>query len=160
MATKVEERTFEDALSWLRDHSFDLLEAPGTQGRVFVRKYNVSAAIQKDGEDSVKIFAYPGYLVGSEISKLVNRGYQQFLKTAKTEIPATADHLKALQQFTEEMKEALGLPSLYNESLGTVSESYQYDRVADRDKPVAERPKRPWEVVRTRLAAPKKKTRS
>jgi hypothetical protein len=160
MATKVEERTFEDALSWLRDHSFDLLEAPGTQGRVFVRKYNVSAAIQKDGEDGVKIFAYPGYLVGSEISKLVNRGYQQFLKTAKTEIPATADHLKALQQFTEEMKEALGLPSLYNESLGTVSESYQYDRVADRDKPVAERPKRPWEVVRTRLAAPKKKTRS
>lgn len=160
MATKVEERTFEDALSWLRDHSFDLLEAPGTQGRVFVRKYNVSAAIQKDGEDGVKIFAYPGYLVGSEISKLVNRGYQQFLKTAKTEIPATADHLKALQQFTEEMKEALGLPSLYNESLGTVSESYQYDRVADRDKPVAERPKRPWEVVHTRLAAPKKKTRS
>jgi len=28
-----------------------------------------------------------------------------------------------------------GLPSLYNESLGTVSESYQYDRIEDRDKP-------------------------
>ena len=53
---------------------------------------------------SVKIFAYPGYLIGSEISKLVNKGYQQFLKTAKTEVPATADHLKALQQFTEELK--------------------------------------------------------
>src|SRR5438034_11477071 len=135
MTTKVEQRTYEDALNWLRDHGFDLLEAPGTQGRVFVRKYNVSAAIQKDGEDGVKIFAYPGYLVGTEISKLVNRGYQQFLKTAKTEVPATADHLKALQQFTEELKEALGLPSLYNESLGTVSESYQYDRIEYRDKP-------------------------
>jgi len=155
MATKVEERTYEDALNWLRDHGFDLLEAPGTHGRVFVRKYNVSAAIQKDGEDGVKIFAYPGYLVGSEISKLVNRGYQQFLKTAKTEVPATADHLKALQQFTEELKEALGLPSLYNESLGTVSESYEYDRVTDRDKPAAERPKRPWQV-RTKLITPKK----
>ena len=62
------------------------------QGRVFLRKYNVSAAIQKDGDDGVKIFAYPGYLIGSEISKLVNRGYQQFLKTAKTEVPASADH--------------------------------------------------------------------
>ena len=61
--------------------------------------------------------------MGSEISKLVNKGYQQFLKTSKAEIPATADHLKALHAFSEELKEALGLPSLYNESLGTVSES-------------------------------------
>src|SRR5882724_1546850 len=147
MATKVEQRSYEEALSWLREHGFDLIEAPGTQGRVFLKKYSVSAAIQKDGDDGVKIFAYPGYLIGSEISKLINRGYQQFLKTAKTEVPATADHLKALQQFTEELKEALGLPTLYNESLGTVSESYQYDRIKDRDKPKAERRKRPWEVA-------------
>src|SRR5438105_11190017 len=110
MATNVEERTFEDAVQWLRDHGFDLIEGPGTQGRVFLKKYNVSAAIQKNGPEGVKIFAYPGYLIGSEISKLINRGYQQFLKTAKTEVPATADHLKALQQFTEELKERLGLP--------------------------------------------------
>ena len=129
MATKVEERTFEDAVQYLRDHGFDLIEAPGTQGRVFLKKYNVSAAIQK-------------------ISKLVNRGYQQVLKTSKTEVAATADHLTALQQFSEELKEALGLPSLYNESLGTVSEAYQYDRVVDRDKPETERKKRPWEHVR------------
>ena len=147
MATKVEARSYEEALNWLRDHGFDLIEAPGTQGRVFLKKYCCSAAIQKNGDDNVKIFAYPGYLIGSEISKLINRGYQQFLKTAKTEVPATADHLKALQQFTEELKEGLGLPSLYNESLGTVSESYQYDRIQDRDKPKAERRKRPWEVA-------------
>ena len=89
MSTKVEQRSYEDALNWMRDHGFDLIDAPGTAGRVFLRKYNVSAAIQKDGEDGVKIFAYPGYLIGSEISKLVNKGYQQFLKTAKNEIPAT-----------------------------------------------------------------------
>ena len=85
---------------------------------MFLKKYNCSAAIQKTEDGGVKIFAYPGYLIGSEISKLVNRGYQQFLKTTKTEVPATADHLKALQQFSEELKEALGMPSLYNESLG------------------------------------------
>jgi len=156
MASKVEERTYEEALNWLRDHGFDLLEAPGTQGRVFVKKYNVSAAIQKDGDDGVKIFAYPGYLIGSEISKLVNKGYQQFLKTSKTEVPATADHLKALQQFAEELKEGLGLPTLYNESLGTVSDSYQYDRVENRDKPTTARPKRPWEKAGVVAAVAKK----
>src|ERR1700723_3983881 len=152
MTTKVEERTYEDAVAWLRDHGFDLIEAPGTKDRVFLRKYNVSAAIQKTEDGGVKIFAYPGYVIGSEISKLVNRGYQQFLKTAKTEVPATADHLKALQQFTEELKEGLGLPVLYNESLGTVSEAYQYDRVKDRDKSETARPKRPWEVAGAKAA--------
>ncbi len=130
------------------------------QGRVFLKKYNCSAAIQKNGDDHVKLFAYPGYLIGTEISKLVNRGYQQFLKTAKTEVPATADHLKALQQFTEELKEGLGLPSLYNESLGTVSESYHYDRIENRDKPVTDRPKRPWEKAGALAAAVAKKSRA
>jgi hypothetical protein len=147
MASQTEQRNYEDAVNWLREHGFDLIEAPGTQNRVFLKKYNCSAAIQKNGDDGVKIFAYPGCLVGSEISKLVNKGYQQFLKTSKTEIPATADHLKALHQFSEELKEALGLPSLYNESLGTVSESYHYDRIVDRDQPQTDRPKRPWEVA-------------
>jgi hypothetical protein len=157
MSVKVEQRTYEDAVNWLRDHGFDLIEAPGTQTRVFMRKYNCSAAIQKTEDGGVKIFAYPGYMIGSEISKLVNRGYQQFLKTSKTEVPATADHLKALQQFSEELKEALNLPSLYNESLGTVSESYQYDRIENRDRPVVDRPKRPWETVKVKAATASKK---
>ena len=160
MPKAVEARTYEEALSWLRDNGFDVTEAPGTTGRVFLRKYNVSAAIQKTADDAVKIFAYPGYLIGSEISKLVNRGYQQFLKNSKTEIPATADHLKALQSFTEELKEALGLPSLYNESLGTVSDSYHYDRVKDNDKTPVNRPKRPWEVAGKAAAAAAKKGRA
>jgi len=157
---KVDQRTFDDAVNWLRDHGFDLIEAPGTQSRVFLRKYNVSAAIQKTDDGGVKIFAYPGYLIGSEISKLINKGYQQFLRTAKTEVPATADHLKALHQFSEEMKEALALPSLYNESLGTVSESYHYDRIKDRDKPEVERPKRPWQAEKATAAAVAKKNRA
>jgi len=150
VAEQVYEKSYDEATTWLREHQFDVLEAPGTTNRIFVKKYNCSAAIQKNDNDGVKIFAYPGYLVGSEIAKLVNRGYQQFLKTTKTEVPATADHLKALHQFTEELKEAIGAPSLYNESLGTVSDSYAYDRVEQRDQPEASRPKRPWEKAATR----------
>ncbi|SRR5579871_1268879 len=155
MSKAIETKSYDEALVWLRDNGFDVTEAPGTTGRVFLRKYNVSAAIQKTGDDEVKVFAHPGYLIGSEISKLVNRGYQQFLKTSKAEVPATAEHLKALQQFSEELKVGLGLPSLYNESLGTVSESYHYDRIKDRDKPAVERPKRPWEVAGRAVAAKK-----
>ena len=51
MSTKLEQKTYEDALGWLREHGFDLLEAPGTAGRVFLKKYNVSAAIQKADQD-------------------------------------------------------------------------------------------------------------
>ena len=160
MAKTIEARTYEEALAWVRDHGFDVTDAPGTNARVFLRKYNVSAAIQMAPDDAVKIFAYPGYLIGSEISKLINRGYQQFLKTSKTEIPATADHLKSLQSFSEELKEALGLPSLYNESLGTVSESYHYDRIEDRDKAPVDRPKRPWEVAGKAAATAAKKGRA
>lgn len=160
MAKPIEARTYEEALAWLRDNGFDVTDAPGTNGRVFLRKYNVSAAIQKTPDDGVKIFAYPGYLIGSEISKLVNRGYQQFLKTSKQEVPATAEQLSALQAFSQELKQALGLPSLYNESLGTVSEAYQYDRIENRDKAPVERPKRPWEVAGKETAVAAKKGRA
>jgi len=160
MAKTTEARTYEEALAWVRDNGFDITDAPGTNSRVFLRKYNVSAAIEKTADDGVKIFAYPGYLIGSEISKLVNRGYQQFLKTSKTEVPAAAEQLKALQTFSEELKMALGLPSLYNESLGTVSESYHYDRIENRDKPAVDRPKRPWEVAGKATAAAAKKGRA
>ncbi|MCI0354899.1 MAG: hypothetical protein L0099_07665 [Acidobacteria bacterium] len=138
--------TYEEAVAWLSEHGFDVLEAPATNNRVFVKKLNCSAAIEKAEGDGVRLFAKPGYLIGGEISKLVDRGYQKFLKTSKTEVPATADHLKAVHQFSEELKEAIGATSLYNESLGTVSDRYLYDRVADRDQPEAERPKRPWQV--------------
>lgn len=145
MAKKLKQKSYSDSVSWFRDHGFDVLEAPGTSNRVFLKKYNVSAAVEQAPDGSAKIFAYPGYLVGGEISKLIDKGYQKFLKTSKLEMPATADHLKAIHDFSEELKEGIGATSLYNESLGTVSESYQYDRVKDRDTAEAERPKRPWQ---------------
>src|SRR6516165_5890023 len=145
MAKKPKPRTYEEAVNWLREHGFDVLDAPGTQNRVFLKKYNSSAAIERTDDDGVRVFAKPGYLIGGEISRLIDKGYQKFLKTSKAEIPATADHLKALHQFSEELREATGQISLYNESLGTVSDRYVYDRVEGRDMPEAQRPQRAWE---------------
>jgi hypothetical protein len=146
MAKKQQQPTYEEAVNWLREHGFDILDAPGTQNRVFVKKYGCSAAIERAEDGGVRLFAKPGYLVGSEIARLIDKGYQKFLKTTKTEIPATADHLKALHEFSEELREATGQISLYNESLGTVSDRYVYDRVEGRDMPEAQRPQRAWEA--------------
>ena len=145
---KTTKRTYDEVVSHLRNHGFDVLDSPGVSNRVFLKKYSCSAAIQKNDEDGVRIFAKPGYLIGSEIARLVDKGYQKFLKTTKTEIPATADHLKAIHAFTEELKEAIGDVSLYNEALGTVSDRYVYDRVVGRDNPEPARPKRPWDTLR------------
>jgi len=148
MAKTIAPRTFDEAVNWLRSHDFELLEAPGTANRIFLKKYKCSAAIEKTQDGGVRIFAYPGNLISGEIAKLVDRGYQKFLKTSKAEISATAEHLKALHSFSEELKEAIGATSLYNESLGSVSEAYTYDRVKDRDLPDSSRTKRPWQRKR------------
>ena len=147
MAKSVKTVSIEAAVQWFRDHGFDVMEAPGANGRYFLKKYQVSAAIERAPDGQVKIFAYPGYLINGEISKLIDQGYQKVLKTSKATYPATADHLRALHQFSEELKEGIGGVSLYNEGLGTVSESYMYDRVRGRDLPESERPVRPWQKL-------------
>ncbi len=84
-----------------------------------------------------------GILMGSEIGVLVDGGYQKFFRTPSgKKKPALAEDLVALHNFEEDVKEGLGEESLYNESLGTVSTFYLYDRVKDRDRGV---PKRAWE---------------
>ena len=145
MAKTTELISYDQAVSWLREHQFDVLDAPGVSNRVFLKKNNVSAAIERADDGSVRVFAKPGYLIGGQIARLVDKGYQKFLKTTKTEIPASADHLNAIHKFSEELKEAIGSVSLYNESLGTVSDRYMYDRIEDRDEPKSQRPTRPWE---------------
>jgi len=72
-------------------------------------------------------------LLNGEIARLLDRGYQKFFKTDKLEIPASADHLRALHEFSEELSEAIGGTILYNEALGTTSSVYHYDRVAGRE---------------------------
>jgi hypothetical protein len=96
-------------------------------------------------ETSVAYRESPGAVVAGELARLVDRGYQKFLKTSKYEVPATAVQLKAIHQFGEELALATGGVSLYNESLGTTSDVYQYDRVKGRETAQA-KAVRPWEL--------------
>jgi hypothetical protein len=91
--------------------------------------------LEDKGGGKVKV-GKAGVLVGSEIAHLVNGGYQMFLRTPSgKELPALAPQLKALHAFEEDLREGLGLTSLYNLSLGTTSDDHLYDRVEERDAP-------------------------
>ena len=141
MAKKQSPRSFNDVLSMLGSQRFDV--APAQEGakagakrttQAFqVRKYGCAAEIAAAPDGSVELLARPGWLLNGEISRLVDRGYQKFLKTSHLEIPASADHLRAIHEFSEELKQVTGSMSLYNESLGTTSDIYEYDRVQGRE---------------------------
>ena len=140
MAKKTLQRSFNDVLSLLGTQRFDVAPAQEgakrTPGAFQIRKYGCAAEIAAGSDGSVAILARPGWLLGGEISRLVDRGYQKFLRGSKIEIPATADILRAIHDFTQELTEAVGGINLYNESLGTTSDRYEYDRVKGRpDQP-------------------------
>ena len=137
MAKKILSHRFNDVLAVLGGQRFDV--APAQEGAkrvpnaVQIRKYGCAAEIAAAPDGTVEILARPGWLLNGEISRLLDRGYQKFLKTSKLEIPATADHLRAVHEFSEELNEAIGGTTLYNEALGTTSNVYNYDRVKGRD---------------------------
>lgn len=132
--------TFSERLDNLRKVGFTVTQQPG--GAVRVSRENCAVDLKEEG-GTVHRLERAGILMGNEIGVLVDGGYQKFFQTpSHKKKPALAEELKALHDFEEDLKEGLGEISLYNESLGTVSTFYLYDRVADRDRGV---PKRVWE---------------
>ena len=125
----------------------DALKAAGftvnpLNGMVRVSRGETAVDLRNEN-DVVQVNDRAGILICGDIGVLVDGGYQKFFSTSNgVKIPATADQLKALHDFEEDLKEALGQKSLYNEALGTVSTFYLYDRVQDRDRGV---PKRVWD---------------
>jgi hypothetical protein len=131
--------TFAERVDRLRSAGFDLETM--ADGRVKVVKNGVAAVIGDEGENHPDI-ERAGIVVGNEIASLLSGGYQMFLETPSGKrMPAMAEQLKALHQFEDDVKESLGVTNLYNTSLGTVSRSHAYDRVAGYSKPQP----RPWE---------------
>jgi hypothetical protein len=132
--------TFEDRLGNLSEFKFQTKRESG--GRALITRDGCGAMVEDAGDGTVKL-GKAGVLVANEIALLVNRGYQMFLHTPSgRELPALANHLTKLHAFDEDLREALGITSLYNLSLGTTTDEHLYDRVDDRDEPVHPRP---WE---------------
>ncbi len=146
MAHKTKALTLDQIQEALKANSFEVTPVNGSAGSWLVSKYGCAAVLVRGtgataapgvdpGSDTVVAFKErPGALVKGEIARLLDRGYQKFLKTSKFEVPATAQQLQAIHRFTEELTRATGGISLYNEALGTTSDVYEYDRVKGREE--------------------------
>lgn len=142
-------QSFDQILETLRAHGFDVSIFKGVQGGMLVSKSGVGAVLVPagNGENGPVAFAeHPGILVRGQVARLLDRGYQKFIKTAQYELPATATQLHAIHAFSEELTQLTGGTSLYNESLGTTSDLYEYDRLRGREDE-GPAPKRPWELA-------------
>ena len=128
--------TFSDHLSAARSAGFTV------DGSLVSRRG--LACLVTEGADGVPEIGEAGLLVhNKEVARLVHGGYQMFFVTRDgNKMAALADHLKALHAFTEDLTEALGATSMYNNGLGTVCTGHLYDRVKDRDHGAE---KRAWE---------------
>jgi hypothetical protein len=139
MRRKSRHPSFDRTLELLRAHGFDVAAYAAVAGGELVSKHGVGAVLvplaeSLDTEDTAVAFAvHPGTMLRGEVSRLLDRGYQKFMKTSQYELPASAGQLQAIHMFSEELKQLTGAISLYNESLGTTSDLYRYDRLMGRE---------------------------
>jgi hypothetical protein len=131
--------TFPEHLDRLRSAGYSVSSSGST---ATVVKGNFAAVLKEDA-GSRPALVDTGLAIGDEVALLTDVGFQKiFLTASGKKAPALAEHLKGLHAFTEDLREELGLTSLYNESLGTTNEKHLYDRVWYRD--TGHQPK-PWE---------------
>jgi len=135
------ELTLDERLDQARRAGFIVTTQSGSRQVRFTR--GCYAVVLDFKETEPRAVEPAGVIMDGEIGVLTDGGFQKFFltQTGKRK-PALAADLRGLHDFQEDLKEALGQVSLYNEALGTVSTLYLYDRVKDRDKGVA---KRAWE---------------
>ena len=139
--------SFDQTLELLRAHGFDAVPYAGIAGGELVSKQGVGAVLVPAPESpdaAVALAVHPGVLVRGEVARLLDRGYQKFIKTPQYELPASASQLQAIHAFSEELKQLTGAISLYNESLGTTSDVYRYDRLVGRED-AQPAPAQPWD---------------
>ena len=146
VSRKALQPNFDQTLEILKVHGFEVGPYSGAGGGTLVSKNGAAAVLTTAKDAAVALAVHPGMLVRGEVARLLDRGYQKFIKTSQYELPATATQLHSIHTFSAELKQLTGAVSLYNESLGTTSDEYEYDRLKGRE---AEEPTaaRPWDVA-------------
>jgi len=126
----VNERFSQKAMETLAALGFSV---GSTRGVVRVEKYGSGAEFRKDTDDRYQMTILPTIMINGQFTRLWDAGYQKFLLTDDGhKLPALATHLENLRKFNEELRTALGVPTFYNEALGSVSQISVYDRVKGR----------------------------
>src|SRR5271167_4714329 len=104
MKKKRHQLDFEQTISQLKSHGFETEPYPQIAGAMLVTKHGAGAVLVAAPGAPAAFAVGPGIVVRGEVGRLLDRGYQKFIKTSQYEIPATATQLQAIHAFSEELK--------------------------------------------------------
>ena len=124
-------QTLTNCLDKLRAAGFESREQG--PGRYLISRTGCGAVLQGSADGTIQLVVRPGLTQRDSIAHLVDHGFQKFWQDGDRKLPARAEELKALHEFERDLCAALGVTTLYNEALGTVSSKYVYDRVEGRE---------------------------
>jgi hypothetical protein len=102
-------------------------------GVVRIEKYDCGAELRKAAHGDFQMTEIPCIMWDGQFTRLWDAGYQKFLLTHDAKkLPVRVHQLADLRRFNEEMRTALGVPTYYNEALGSTCHLTVYDRVKGR----------------------------
>jgi hypothetical protein len=108
-------------------------QVSNTRGVMRVEKYECGAEFRRMPDGKFQMTILPTVMLDGQFTQLWDAGYQKFLITdERHKVPARAKQLQQMRQFNEELRSALGVPTYYNEALGSTCQISTYDRVAGR----------------------------
>lgn len=129
---KGEETAGSDIRKRFAEAGFEIAEISTASGSMSVRKYNCARDLERKADGSWSFLGPPHFIVRGLNCELEDGGYQKFWLHAGMRFPIRKRDLEALHRFDEEVREVLGLRSLYNESLGSTCARTVYDRLDGR----------------------------
>jgi len=102
-------------------------------GVVRIEKYDCGAELRKAARGDFEMTEIPCIMSEGQFTRVWDAGYQKFLITHDAKkLPVHVNQLANLRRFNEEMRTALGVPTYYNEALGSTCHVTVYDRVKGR----------------------------
>jgi hypothetical protein len=108
-------------------------QVSSTRGVMRVERYNCGAEFRRMPDGRYQLTILPTIMLDGQFTALWDAGYQKFLITDdRRKVPARAKQLQQMRQFNEELRTALGVPTYYNEALGSTCQITTYDRVLGR----------------------------
>ena len=108
-------------------------QVSSTGGVMRVEKYGCGAEFRRMADGRYQMTILPTVVINGQFSLLWDAGYQKFFITDdKHKVPALAQQLSNMRRFNEELRSAIGVPTYYNEALGSTCQVTTYDRVQGR----------------------------
>ena len=102
-------------------------------GVVRIEKHDCGAELRKSADGTFQMTIIPTIMLQGQFTRLWDAGYQKFLITTEgKKYPVRVTQLGDLRKFNEELRTALGVPTYYNEALGSTCIDSVYDRVKGR----------------------------